>query len=220
MPEFPGYTGDAKPELPVIKIKAITHRRNPIPQTVIGPSEEHVNMAGLPTEASILTMVDRAMPGFVQNVFAHTAGGGKYLAVLQVKKRKPTDEGMQRQAALLAFSAFSELKTVILVDEDVDLFDTDDVLWACRLVIRAMSAPCLFQESAVTRLIRRQRQLLVIDSFPRCCLQDNLRLHRALRPEEKLRALQVQGRRCKSLHSGLCEIALSSRNQDSLKSCF
>jgi 4-hydroxy-3-polyprenylbenzoate decarboxylase len=89
-------------------------------------------MAGLPTEASILTMVDRAMPGFVQNVFAHTAGGGKYLAVLQVKKRKPTDEGMQRQAAWLAFSAFSELKQVILVDEDVDLFDTDDVLWAMQ----------------------------------------------------------------------------------------
>ena len=31
---------------------------------------------------------------------------------------------------LLAFSAFSELKHVILVDEDVDIFDTDDVLWA------------------------------------------------------------------------------------------
>ena len=34
------------------------------------------------------------------------------------------------QAALLAFSAFPELKHVILVDEDVDIFDTNDVLWA------------------------------------------------------------------------------------------
>ena len=33
-------------------------------------------------------------------------------------------------AALLAFSAFPELKHVILVDEDVDIFDTNDVLWA------------------------------------------------------------------------------------------
>ena len=41
-----------------------------------------------------------------------------------------TDEGKQRQAALLAFSAFPELKHVILVDEDVDIFDTRDVLWA------------------------------------------------------------------------------------------
>ena len=28
MPEFPGYTGDAKPALPVIKITAVTHRKN------------------------------------------------------------------------------------------------------------------------------------------------------------------------------------------------
>ena len=45
-------------------------------------------------------------------------------------KKAPTDEGRQRQAALLAFSAFPELKHVVLVDEDVDIFDTDDVLWA------------------------------------------------------------------------------------------
>lgn len=132
MPEFPGYTGSAKPAIPVIKVKAVTHRKNPILQTVIGPSEEHVNMAGLPTEASILTMTERALPGLVQNVFAHTSGGGKYLAVIQVKKTKSVDEGRQRQAALLAFSAFSELKNVILVDEDVDLFDTNDVLWAMQ----------------------------------------------------------------------------------------
>lgn len=132
MPEFPGYTGEAKPAVPVIKVKAVTHRRNPILQTVIGPSEEHVNMAGIPTEASILGMVERAMPGRLLNVFAHTAGGGKYLAVLQFKKSVPADEGRQRQAALLAFAAFSELKHVILVDEDVDIFDTDDVLWAMQ----------------------------------------------------------------------------------------
>ncbi len=52
------------------------------------------------------------------------------MAVIQFVKKAPPDEGRQRQAALLAFSAFSELKHVILVDDDVDLFDTDDVLWA------------------------------------------------------------------------------------------
>ncbi|SBW11359.1 Carboxylyase-related protein [uncultured Alphaproteobacteria bacterium] len=130
MPEFPGYTGGAQQAIPVIKIRAVTHRRHPILQTVIGPSEEHVSMAGIPTEASILSMVERAMPGKLLNVYAHSSGGGKYLAVLQFKKTIAADEGRQRQAALLAFSAFSELKHVILVDEDVDLFDTNDVLWA------------------------------------------------------------------------------------------
>ncbi|MBO0476152.1 UbiD family decarboxylase [Vagococcus sp. DIV0080] len=130
MPEFPGYTGPAQQEIQVIKIKAITHRKNPILQTVIGPSEEHVNMAGIPTEASILQMVSRAMPGKLLNVYSHSSGGGKYMAILQFKKSIPSDEGRQRQAALLAFSAFSELKHIIIVDEDVDIFDTNDVLWA------------------------------------------------------------------------------------------
>jgi 4-hydroxy-3-polyprenylbenzoate decarboxylase len=130
MPEFPGYTGPANESLPVIKVKAVTHRRNPILQTVVGPSEEHVNLAGIPTEASILLMVERAMPGRLVNVYAHSAGGGKYMAVMQFKKSSLNDEGRQRQAALLAFAAFSELKHVILVDEDVDLFDSNDVLWA------------------------------------------------------------------------------------------
>ena len=130
MPEFPGYTGPASSQCRVIKVKAVTHRRNPIMQTCIGPSEEHVSMAGIPTEASIMDMVDRAMPGRLQNVYACSPGGGKYMAVLQFKKSVASDEGRQRQAALLAFSAFSELKHVILVDEDVDPFDMNDVLWA------------------------------------------------------------------------------------------
>lgn len=79
MPEFPGYCGPANPELPIIKVKAITTRKNPI---------------------------------------------------MQFKKTMSSDEGRQRQAALLAFSAFAELKHVILVDEDVDIFDINDVMWA------------------------------------------------------------------------------------------
>ena len=130
MPEFPGYNGPAFPACVVIKVKAITYRKHPILQTCIGPSEEHCSMAGIPTEASILTMVHRAMPGFVQNVHNPAPGNGKYLTVIQVKKTRPVDEGRQRQAALLAFSAFSELKHVILVDEDVDIFDLSDVMWA------------------------------------------------------------------------------------------
>jgi 4-hydroxy-3-polyprenylbenzoate decarboxylase len=130
MPEFPGYTGEACKECSLIKVTAVTHRKETILQPCIGPSEDHGSMAGIPTEASILDMVERAMPGKLLNVYAHSAGGGKYMAVMQFKKRTVSDEGRQRQAALLAFSAFSELKHIIIVDEDVDIFDTNDVLWA------------------------------------------------------------------------------------------
>ena len=130
MPEFPGYNGPASSVCWLIKVKAVTHRVHPIMQTCIGPSEEHVSMAGIPTEASILGMINKALPGKVLNCYSHPAGGGKYMVILQCHKTVHTDEGKQRQAALLAFSAFPELKHVILVDEDVDIFDTNDVLWA------------------------------------------------------------------------------------------
>ena len=130
MPEFPGYTGPAGKNVPIIKVKAITHRKNPIMQTLIGSSEEHVSLAGIPTEASIYKMIDKAMPGLLCNVYCHSSGGGKLMAILQIKKNQPSDEGRQRQAALLAFSSFFELKHIILVDEDVDPFDSNDVLWA------------------------------------------------------------------------------------------
>ena len=45
-------------------------------------------------------MVERAMPGRLINVYAHSSGGGKYMAVLQFKKSIPSDEGRQRQATL------------------------------------------------------------------------------------------------------------------------
>lgn len=130
MPEFPGYLGKAQPELPVIRVTAVTHRHDPILQTIVGPGEEHTNLVGIPTEASILRLVESSMPGRLLNVYAHSSGGGKYLAVLQFRKLSPADEGRPRQAALTAFAAFPELKHVILVDEDVDIFDTNDVLWA------------------------------------------------------------------------------------------
>lgn len=130
MPEFPGYTGPASNQCWLIKVKAVTHRKNPIMQTCIGPSEEHVSMAGIPTEASIYGMIEKAMPNKLKNVYCCSAGGGKYMAVLQFCKKVASDEGRQRQAALLAFSAFSELKNIFIVDEDVDCFDMNDVLWA------------------------------------------------------------------------------------------
>lgn len=130
MPEFPGYNGAANPSLPVIKVTAVTTRRNPILQTLVGPGEEHVNLAGLPTEASIFNACQDAMPGFISEVYAHSAGGGKFLAILKCHKQSAYDDGRARQAALLAFGTYSELKHVILVDDDVDIFDTNDVLWA------------------------------------------------------------------------------------------
>jgi len=130
MPEFPGYNGPASPALPVVKVTAVTTRRNPILQTLVGPGEEHTSLAGIPTEASLSNALEAAMPGFVKHVYAHTSGGGKLLAVIQVHKEQALDDGRARQAAIVALGTYAELKHVIVVDHDVDPFDTNDVMWA------------------------------------------------------------------------------------------
>jgi 4-hydroxy-3-polyprenylbenzoate decarboxylase len=132
MPEFPGYDGLANPSLPVLKVTAVTTRRNPSLQTLVGPGEEHVSLAGIPPEASIYNACHAAMPGFVTEVYSHSSGGGKFLAIMKVNKASGFDDGRARQAALVALGVYAELKNVILVDGDVDIFDTDDVLWAMQ----------------------------------------------------------------------------------------
>lgn len=117
-----GYDGPANPSLPVMRVTAVTTRKDPILHTLVGPGEEHTSLAGIPTEASLLHALDDALPGLVTQVYAHTAGGGKFLAVLQVRKTKDLDDGRARY--------YHELKNVILVNDDVDVFDSDDVLWA------------------------------------------------------------------------------------------
>jgi len=130
MPEFPGYLGRAQASVPVVRVRAVTHRNNPIYQTLVGPGAEHTSLTGIPVEASVLRLIENTMPGRVVNAYAHPAGGGKYLIIIQFRKLMASHERRQRQAALAALAAFPELKHVIVVDEDVDLFDTNDVLWA------------------------------------------------------------------------------------------
>jgi len=130
MPEFTGYEGTAHRTSAIVKVKAITTRKNPIMQTCIGNSEEHVCMAGIPTEASILDACGKAFPGLVTNVHAARSGGGKSIVVMAINKTKPVDQGRERQAALVALATYTELKHVILVDSDIDIFDADDVFWA------------------------------------------------------------------------------------------
>lgn len=130
MPEFPGYEGIAHKESAVVKVRAITTRKHPIMQTCIGCSEEHVNMAGIPTEASILDACQKAFPGLVTNVYAARSGGGKSIAIISVNKKTPVDQGRERQVGLVALATYTELKHVIVVDDDIDIFDADDVMWA------------------------------------------------------------------------------------------
>jgi UbiD family decarboxylases len=130
LPEFLGYIGKAQKSLPVVKVTAITHRNNPIYHTIVGPGAELSNICGIATEASLYKSIKDSVTDKVLNCYCSHCGGGKLTAFLQFKKDSVMDDAKTRQAGIAAFTAFHELKNVYLVDEDVNILDERDVLWA------------------------------------------------------------------------------------------
>jgi UbiD family decarboxylase len=127
-PEFFGYMGTAT-RGSKFQVTAITHRKNPIFYSFLADSFEMDYASNPLRESCCYELAQRIAPGLVIDVniplpFKH--GGG---VVYQVRKRKGTDEGLQRNILMVALGA-GHVRWAIAVDEDIDIYNTDDVLWA------------------------------------------------------------------------------------------
>jgi len=110
---------------PVVEIKCVTHRKNPIYQTILAGRNEHKFLMGMPKEPTILNEVNKVCD--CKDVYI-TPGGCSWLhAVVQIKKRNP-DDGKKAIAA--AFEGHKSLKHCVIVDEDINIYDPHDVEWA------------------------------------------------------------------------------------------
>jgi len=110
---------------PVVHVRAVHHRQQPIFHTVISGIELY-NMVGLLGEGAVLDSLQRQVPG-VKDVFCSHGGGGFYHAVVQMDQKK---HGQSKMAMAAAFAAFASLKMVTVVDDDVDIRNASDVEWA------------------------------------------------------------------------------------------
>lgn len=123
--EFPKYYGP-KSDKEVIEITAVTHRNNPIFQTILAASYEHLLLGGIPREASILRSLRDTVPT-ISNVHLTLGGTSRYHLIVQMQKR---NEGEVKNVILAAFASHYDVKHVIVVDEDVDIFNLEEVEWA------------------------------------------------------------------------------------------
>jgi anhydromevalonate phosphate decarboxylase len=109
----------------VVEIKCITHRKNPIYQTILAGKNEHKFLMGMPKEPTIYNEVGKVCE--CKDVYI-TPGGCSWLhAVVQIKKQNP-DDGQKAIAA--AFKGHGSLKHCVIVDEDINIYDPQDVEWA------------------------------------------------------------------------------------------
>ena len=110
---------------PIVEIKCITHRQNPIYQTILSGKNEHKFLMGMPKEPTIYNEVNKVCQ--CKDVYI-TPGGCSWLhAVVQIKKQN-ADDGKKAIAA--AFEGHKSLKHCVVVDEDINIYDPHDVEWA------------------------------------------------------------------------------------------
>lgn len=127
-PEWAGYLGKAlKP--PKFQVTAITHRKQPIFFTPLAASFENENMSKSIREACFYDIAEGIAPGLVIDVnipYGIRANSG---AIYQIKKRFPGDDSFTKNILVCALSA-SMSRFVAAVDDDVNIYSADDILWA------------------------------------------------------------------------------------------
>jgi 2,5-furandicarboxylate decarboxylase 1 len=111
---------------PVIEVTAITQRKNYLFQDVHAGYTEHKLMGAVPREAALIRAVHQTVPT-VKNVCMPVSGNCRFHAYISIAKRGP---GQAKNAICAAFASDMLLKHVVIVDDDIDVFDEEQVLWA------------------------------------------------------------------------------------------
>ncbi|OPY26625.1 MAG: 3-octaprenyl-4-hydroxybenzoate decarboxylase [Methanocella sp. PtaU1.Bin125] len=122
--DITGSYDHIRPE-PVIHLKGMATRKDPIYHGIMPGGNEHKLLMGVPYEPLIYKAVGGVTK--VKNVVL-TEGGCCYLhAIVQIEKQT---EGDGKNAIMAAFAAHTSLKHVVVVDTDIDIFDPADVEYA------------------------------------------------------------------------------------------
>ena len=119
-------TYDVVRQEPVIELDKMHLKENAIYHSILPAGFEHRLLQGLPQEPRIYQAVQNTVPT-VQNVVL-TEGGCCWLhAAVSIKKQT---QGDGKNVMMAALAAHPSLKHVVVVDEDIDIFDPEDLEYA------------------------------------------------------------------------------------------
>ena len=130
--EWTGYYGSDVRDEPVLDIKAVYHRHDPI---ILGcppqrPPEEQSRYRAVMRSALLWDQITNAGVPDVQAVWTHECGGSRMFTALSIKQRYG---GHAKQAGLIAsqcrVGAYAG-KFVVVVDDDIDVTNLEEVMWA------------------------------------------------------------------------------------------
>ncbi|HWQ43590.1 MAG TPA: UbiD family decarboxylase [Desulfosporosinus sp.] len=127
--EFHGISGDVKKN-PVVRVKTITRRKDAIFHSLIMPWE--VYGLGAPNrelQAYNILKAARLRPHAVRS----TVGACNFFELIVSLDHPKPGEG---KAAIVALMSIMGLKSITVVDDDIDIYDDDQIRWAIALRVQ------------------------------------------------------------------------------------
>jgi UbiD family decarboxylase len=128
--EFCGYTTQKVPNERIMTIKAVTHRKNPIWHNIwLGkPPHEHLYVDALTYAVAAYLELKPAYPA-LKKAYA-PPWGVSIVLILQVEGRLKRPGLMNNMLAASLYTRSGKWKHVIVVDEDINFYDPNEILWA------------------------------------------------------------------------------------------
>jgi 2,5-furandicarboxylate decarboxylase 1 len=128
--EFCGYTTQRVPGERVMTIKAVTRRRNPIYHNIwLGkPPHEHLYVDALTYAVAAYQELKPAYPA-LKKAYA-PPWGVSIVLILQLEKRLMRQGIVDNILAASLYTRSGKWKHVLVVDEDINIEDPNEVLWA------------------------------------------------------------------------------------------
>lgn len=124
--EFTGYFSRRSTEH-VFVARALAMRERPWFQSIAsGRAGDHITTLGLVREAEIWNALSRTIPN-VTGVHVPLSGTSSFIAYVSLRQSRP---GEAKQVIPIVLGVDHYLKLVIVVDDDIDVFDESEVLWA------------------------------------------------------------------------------------------
>jgi 2,5-furandicarboxylate decarboxylase 1 len=112
----------------VATFSRLTRRRDAFFQVILpGYHREHCLLGGVAIAAGLSRAVRNAVPS-VHEVAVGVGGAGRLHAVVALRAPRP---GEARKAMFAVWAAVNLIKQVIVVDDDIDPWNSQEVEWAC-----------------------------------------------------------------------------------------
>ena len=130
--EWLGYQGSAMEAEPWVDISAIYHRNDPI---LLGAAHirlpyEYARYRAISRSAVLKESMTKAGVPDVTEVWAHEVGGSRLFLAVAIKQRYPGHAVQAGHIAAMCHAGAYLGRFVIVVDEDVNVTDLEEVIWA------------------------------------------------------------------------------------------